>query len=158
MKRTAGVVAALVMTVFWAIPSQSSSAAPGSGATGPLHSMPTLERAQQIKGNKPTSNLTYHGGPVETAPAVYIDPTHRTAFSIDTFAFFIADGTRSYYFDFHFSRIGSRRIVFHRYRAQPWNYLVEPAVNARPGIQTWYEETFLSRLFPAANVRVTLVK
>jgi hypothetical protein len=31
-------------------------------------------------------------------------------------------------------------------------------VNVSPGMQVFYEETFLSRLFPAANVEVTLVK
>jgi SAM-dependent methyltransferase len=93
-----------------------------------------------------------------TSPAVWIDPTHLTAFSIDTLAFFVKGADRSYYFDFHFSAVADRRIVFHRYRGQPWNYVMEPFVNASPRRQTWYEETFLSRLFPAANVRVTLVK
>ena len=97
-------------------------------------------------------------GPHFTAPAVWIDPTHRAAFSIETFGFFVAGSDRAYYFDFHFSAVAQRRIVFHRYRWQPWNYVVEPLVNLRPAWQTFYEETFLSRLFPAANVRVTLVK
>jgi SAM-dependent methyltransferase len=100
-------------------------------------------------------------GPHFTSPAVYIDPTHRTAFSIDTLRFFVAGGKyagRAYYFDFHFAAVQSARIVFHRYRWQPWNYLVEPLVNVSPGMQVFYEETFLSRLFPAANVEVTLVK
>jgi SAM-dependent methyltransferase len=93
-----------------------------------------------------------------TSPAVWIDPTHKTAFSADTFAFFVADSSRAYYFDFHFTAVVDRRIVFHRYRWQPWNYVVEPLVNLRPAFQTFYEETFLARLFPAANVRITLVK
>lgn len=94
-----------------------------------------------------------------TSPAVYIDPTHRTAFSADTLSFFVAGRTsRGYYFDFHFSRLAATRIVFHRYRWQPWNYLVEPLVNLHAAVRTYYEETFLSRLFPAANVRATLVK
>jgi SAM-dependent methyltransferase len=93
--------------------------------------------------------------------AVYVDPTHRSAFSIDTFAFFVRDSDyagRSYYYDFSFDRMESARITFHRYRWQPWNYLVEPLVNGGPGVQRWYEETFLSRLFPAANVEVVLVR
>ncbi|HEY3021519.1 MAG TPA: class I SAM-dependent methyltransferase [Solirubrobacteraceae bacterium] len=97
-------------------------------------------------------------GPHFTAPAVWIDPTHRTAFSIETLGFFVAGGDRAYYFDFHFSAVADRRIVFHRYRWQPWNYVVEPLVNLSSGAQRYYEETFLARLFPAANVRVTLVK
>jgi len=96
-----------------------------------------------------------------TSPAVWIDPTHRTAFSVDTLRFFARGerfGGRSYYFDFSFSQIESARIAFHRYRWQPWNYLVEPIVNTSPAAQTYYEESALSRLFPAANVEVTLRK
>ena len=96
-----------------------------------------------------------------TSRAVYIDPTHRTAFSIDTFAFFARESDyrdRSYYYDFSFERIESVRITFHRYRWQPWNYLVEPLVNRSLGAQRYYEDTFFSRLFPAANVEVVLVK
>ena len=96
-----------------------------------------------------------------TSPATWIDPTHRTSFSIETFEFFARDGRfggRGYYFDFAFERVESARITFHRYRWQPWNYLVEPLVNAGPRARTYYEETFLSRLFPAANVEVTLLR
>ena len=93
--------------------------------------------------------------------AVYVDPTHRSAFSIDTFAFFVRDSDyagRSYYYDFSFDRLESPRITFHRYRWQPWNYLVEAFVNMSIGVQRYYEDTFLSRLFPASNVEVVLVK
>jgi SAM-dependent methyltransferase len=96
-----------------------------------------------------------------TSKAVYIDPTHRSAFSIDTFAFFVRDAdfaARSYYYDFSFASMESPRITFHRYRGQPWNYLVEPLVNSSTGVQRYYEDTFLSRLCPAANVEVVLVK
>jgi len=96
-----------------------------------------------------------------TSKAVYIDPTHKTAFSIDTFAFFVRESDyadRSYYYDFSFARMESARITFHRYRWQPWNYLVEVLVNAGLGAQRYYEDTFLSRLFPAANVEIALVK
>lgn len=96
-----------------------------------------------------------------TSRAVYVDPTHRSAFSIDTFAFFVRDSDyaeRSYYYDFNFSRIESARITFHRYRWQPWNYLVEALVNLSLGAQRYYEDTFLSRMFPAANVEIALVK
>lgn len=96
-----------------------------------------------------------------TSPAVWIDPTHQRGFSIDTLRFYVREDhalVRSYYFDFQFSAVADARIVFHRYRWQPWNYLVEPAVNASPGVQRFYEETALSRFFPAANIEVTLVK
>lgn len=96
-----------------------------------------------------------------TSRATYIDPTHRTAFSIDTFQFFIRGGKfsdRDYYFDFYFSRIDHAQIVFHRQRYRPWNYLVEPLVNIHATVQEFYEDTFLSRLFPASNIRVVLIK
>jgi len=96
-----------------------------------------------------------------TSAAVHIDPTHRRGFSIETLQFFAANGrfgSRGYYFDYHFAELSSARIVFHRYRWQPWNYLVEPLVNSSPAAQRYYEGTFLARLFPAGNVVVTLVK
>jgi SAM-dependent methyltransferase len=105
--------------------------------------------------------LLHMQSPHFSASAFYADPTHRTAFSIDTLHFFAANGRhadRSYYFDFQFARIASERIVFHRNRVKPWNALVEPFVNSSPKLQTYYEETFLARLFPAVNVQVTLVK
>ena len=94
-----------------------------------------------------------------TSPAVWIDPTHQRGFAVDTLRFFTREGYgRGYYYDFHFERLESTRIVFHRYRWQPWNYAVEPLVNRAPGVQRFYEETFLSRLFPAANLEAVLVR
>jgi predicted SAM-dependent methyltransferase len=93
-----------------------------------------------------------------TSRAVYLDPTHRTAYSIDTFRFFSRGAGRDYYFDFAFSAIEEAHIDFHRYRWQPWNYAVEWLVNRTAAARTYYEDTALARLFPAANVRVTLVK
>jgi SAM-dependent methyltransferase len=99
--------------------------------------------------------------PHYSSRAFYVDPTHRTAFSIDTLAFFARESdyaARSYYFDFHFERVESARIAFHRYRWQPWNYLVEPLINSSIRVQRYYEDSFLCRLFPAANIEVVLVK
>lgn len=96
-----------------------------------------------------------------TSRAFYVDPTHRTAFSIDTLRFFVrgdAFAERSYYFPFSFSAIESARITFHRYRAMPWNYALEPLVNRSRAAQAYYEGSFLGRLFPASNVEVVLVK
>jgi SAM-dependent methyltransferase len=96
-----------------------------------------------------------------TSRAVYLDPTHRTAFSVDTLRFFVrgdAYAERSYYFPFHFSRVESARITFHRYRAMPWNYALEPLVNRSTAAQAYYEGSFLGRLFPASNVEVTLIR
>ena len=89
----------------------------------------------------------------------YIDPTHVRRFSIRTFDFFVAGAAdaRDYYFDFAFSRISHRRITFLR-GPLVWNWVVEPLVNASPSMQKYYELTFLSRLWPAQNIVVTLVK
>jgi SAM-dependent methyltransferase len=99
--------------------------------------------------------------PHYTSRAAWLDPTHRTSFSIDTLRFFVAGDAfseRAYYFPFKFSRVERARITFHRYRGMPWNYAVEAAVNRSPAAQAYYEGTFLSALFPAANVEVTLLK
>jgi len=126
-----------------------------------------LEHVDYVAVLRELHRVTEPGGRVTirsphfTAAAVYVDPTHRTGFSIDTFSFFAREsdyGERSYYFDFAFERVESARITFHRYRWQPWNYVLEPLVNRGRGVQRYYEETFLSRLFPAANVEVVLVR
>jgi SAM-dependent methyltransferase len=95
-----------------------------------------------------------------TSQAFHADPTHRRCFSVETFDFFIRGAPlgRDYYFDFHFSAIDRRRITFHRRRSEPWNWLIEPLVNASAWLQSYYEATGFSRLFPALNVEVTLVK
>lgn len=93
--------------------------------------------------------------------AVWVDPTHKHAFSTDTFDFFVTEGKfgpRSYYFDFHFQRIESKTLIFHRERYQPWNYLVEPLINSHPRLQEYFEQTALARLFPASNVRFVLIR
>ena len=96
-----------------------------------------------------------------TSAAAWVDPTHRTSFSVETFGFFAQSGARfarAYYFDFVFERLESARIVFHRYRWMPWNYLLEPLVNTEVRVQRYFEGTGLSRLFPAANVDLTLIR
>lgn len=89
----------------------------------------------------------------------YIDPTHVKRFSIRTFDFFVQDSSamRSYYFDFSFKSIRQRKLNFYR-GPLLWDYLIEPLVNAHFRIQKYYELTFLSRLFPAQNIALTLVK
>jgi SAM-dependent methyltransferase len=95
-----------------------------------------------------------------TSQMVYIDPTHRRCFSIQTFNFFVRSETTfgDFYFDFHFSAIERARITFHRRRSEPWNWLIEPLVNASTWLQHYYEAVGFSRLFPALNVDLTLVK
>jgi SAM-dependent methyltransferase len=95
-----------------------------------------------------------------SSQVVYIDPTHRRSFSIQTFEYFVSGKTRfgEFYFDFHFSAIERARITFHRRRSEPWNWLIEPLANFSPWIQRYYEATAFARLFPGLNVEVTLVK
>jgi hypothetical protein len=95
-----------------------------------------------------------------TSRNYYLDPTHRTAFSIDTLLFFVRESPidRNYYFQFAFSYLRQRRITFQRSKWQPWNGFVEAVVNRTWGTQRFYESTFLSRLFPAMNVECSLVK
>lgn len=92
----------------------------------------------------------------------YVDPTHKKRFSIETFDFFVAESRaareKGYYFDFRFSKIISRKIKFYK-RGMFWpNRLVEPLINLRPGIQWWYESTYMCRLIPANDIVVELVK
>jgi SAM-dependent methyltransferase len=96
-----------------------------------------------------------------TSRAVWLDPTHRTTFSIDTLRFFVAGeryAERAYYFPFKFAAVESARIVFHRWRGMPWNYLVEALVNRSAAAQAYYEGSALAGLFPAANIEVTLIR
>lgn len=109
---------------------------------------------------RPSGQLVI-AGPHFTSVTAYIDPTHRRAFSIKTFEFFVSGSSgfeRDYYFDFHFSGVARRHIAFHQTRMQPWNKWLERLFNRSARIQDIYETTFLSRLFPALKVEVTLVK
>ena len=89
----------------------------------------------------------------------YIDPTHENRFSVRTFDFFISNSEfgRGYYFDFSFKKIAKRHIGFLRWPLF-YNYLVELFVNSSYRLQKYYELTFLSALFPAQNITLTLVK
>jgi len=93
----------------------------------------------------------------------FADPTHRNRFSIRTFNFFCGatyEGSldRGYYFDFKFSKIAERRIRFYKRSIYAFNSLIEGLVNQSLSMQMFYEATGFSRLFPAMNIRLTLVK
>lgn len=94
-----------------------------------------------------------------TSASSYLDPTHKRGFSVRTFDFFVVGSpfSRDYYFDFHFSGVLERRLTF---LGGPliWNRLISPLVNLHPKAQKYYELTGISRLFPAENVVVRLVK
>lgn len=93
----------------------------------------------------------------------FIDPTHKKLFSVNTFDFFVKNTAlkkeRAYYFDFAFEKIASRRITFERSsRIYAYNRIIEALVNRSRRMQEIYESTGFSRLFPAYNIEVTLVK
>jgi hypothetical protein len=88
----------------------------------------------------------------------YVDPTHKKLFSISTFEFFAEDSRNPYYFDFHFSKISYRKIKFLKRRIYYINRLIEPLINLNEAMQVFYESKFLSRLFPANDIVVELVK
>lgn len=95
----------------------------------------------------------------------FADPTHKKLFSILTLFFFVKKQSfgkskeREYYSDFHFDRIESVKITFeHSSKLFLYNRLIEPLINVGLKIQAFYEATFLSRLFPAKNIIVELIK
>ena len=95
----------------------------------------------------------------------FIDPTHKKRFSIYTFEMFVKDSPyakskeRDYYFDFHFSKISSVKIIFdHSSRWFFYNRLVEPLVNLNAATKFIYESTGICYDFPAQNIVVELIK
>lgn len=95
----------------------------------------------------------------------FADPTHKKMFSVLTFTFFAENpavrklAEREYYFDFHFKKIARVKITFeHGSRLFLFNRLIEPLVNINLKMQYFYEATALSRLFPAKNIIVKLIK
>lgn len=130
-----------------------------------IHAKDVLEHVEYIPLLAELHRILRDGGTLQiqvphfTSADNFIDPTHKKQFSIRTFEFFVADSpiARDYYFDFAFSRIASRRLNFLGGMLF-YNRLVSILVNSRFKIQQYYELTFLSRLFPAQNIVITLVK
>ncbi|MGE5351255.1 MAG: class I SAM-dependent methyltransferase [Ignavibacteriales bacterium] len=90
----------------------------------------------------------------------YIDPTHKNRFSAFTFEFFVRNGffKRDYYFSNLFDAVVSTKITFAKHPVFFYNYFVEFLVNRSKFLKNYYESTFLSRLFPAENILVSLRK
>lgn len=88
----------------------------------------------------------------------YVDPTYKKLFSISTFEFFAKDSRNPYYFGFHFSKITYRKIKFLKRGIYYINRLIEPLINLNEAMQVFYESMFQSRLFPANDIVVELVK
>ncbi|MFP5319063.1 MAG: class I SAM-dependent methyltransferase [Acidimicrobiia bacterium] len=99
-----------------------------------------------------------------TSRNLYVDPTHVRGYSARTMEFFAGGGDgmwrRPYYFDFAFGAVEYCAIQFSttlgKGRYLVWDRLLEPVVNASGTAQDLYEMTFVSRLFPAANVVAVL--
>lgn len=90
----------------------------------------------------------------------FIDPTHKKMFSVQTFDFFTDQALfgRNYYFDFHFEKIIYRHICFSKSALFFINYVAEPFFNLNNKMKYYYEASFFSRLFPAANLLIKLKK
>ena len=133
-----------------------------------------LEHVEYIPALKDLHRILKSGGtlairvPHFTSKNNFIDPTHKKLFSVNTWDFF-ARGTltrtkhiekeKAYYFDFAFSRVRDRRITFEKSsRIFFYNRIAEWFFNCSPPMQQFYESTFLSRLFPAENILITLIK
>lgn len=100
-----------------------------------------------------------------TSRNLFVDPTHIRGYSVRTFDFFARSTKawhRPYYFPYSFAAVEDVQIQFSTLqgngRLLVWDRIVEPAVNWKPVVQDLYEMTFLSRLFPAANVVAVLRK
>lgn len=131
-----------------------------------------LEHVEVVPALAEIHRITAPGGAVVvsavhfTSRNLYVDPTHVRGFSARTVDFFARGETRTwlrdYYFDFSFGCVEYVAIQFGitlgNGRFFLWDRLVEPAVNSSRMAQDVYEMTFLSRLFPAANVVAVLRK
>ena len=127
-----------------------------------------LEHLNYIPLLKECHHILLPGGRVRievphfTSSNNYVDPTHRNMFSIKTFNFFCAETFegkgRGYYFDFTFSKIADKQITFHAGKIYAYNKLTEWLVNRSEATRLLYEATGFSRLLPAENIWVTLIK
>ncbi|MFA6536510.1 MAG: methyltransferase domain-containing protein [Candidatus Paceibacterota bacterium] len=126
-----------------------------------------LEHLEYIPVLKEIHRILDVGGQIKirvphfTSRVNFMDPTHKKMFSIRTFDFFTKTSfkNRAYYFDFHFTKVVEAKIIFeHSLKWFAFNHLVSFLVNHSRKAQDWYEATGFSRLFPAQNIIVTLLK
>ena len=97
----------------------------------------------------------------------FVDPTHKKMFSISTWDFFVAskatskhiEKERAYYFDFAFTKKLSCHITFEKSsRIFFYNRPIEWFFNLSSKMQSFYESTGFSRIFPAENIIIKLIK
>lgn len=82
----------------------------------------------------------------------WIDPTHKRLVGRRTIDhYFTDDGRLSFYTPVSFS-VESASLQFLQEPVLFWNYVIEPFVNVSESTQRFYEESFLSRLFPAKDI------
>jgi SAM-dependent methyltransferase len=131
-----------------------------------------LEHVDVVPALQEIHRVTAPGGAVVvsavhfTSRNLYVDPTHVRGYSVRTIDFFTKGAERrwlrEYYFDFAFGALEYAAIQFGTTlgngRYFLWDRVVEPLVNSSRRAQDVYEMTFLSRLFPAANVVAVLRK
>ena len=132
-----------------------------------------LEHVDYIPVLKDIHRILKKGGllrirvPHFTSKNNFVDPTHQRMFSVDTWDFFVAskaaskhiEKERAYYFDFAFEKKSCCCITFEKSsRIFFYNRVAEWLFNISPRMQSFYESTFLSRLFPAENIIVELIK
>lgn len=132
-----------------------------------------LEHVEYIPVLKDLHRILKPGGklamrvPHFTSRNNFTDPTHKKLFSIRTMEFFVKDTSllkqkeREYYFDFHFSKIASIKITFEKnifLIKYINNYIIEPLVNSSPKMMHFFEQTGFSRLFPAENLIIEIIK
>jgi SAM-dependent methyltransferase len=92
----------------------------------------------------------------------YTDPTHKKLFAGLTFDFFVTGAMyneRSYYFDFHFTEMVTRKITFPKFGGLLiYNYAMDFLVPLSVLTIKIYERTFLSGMFPSENLIVEMRK
>lgn len=145
----------------------------GDGECDEILCQDVLEHVEYIPVLKDLHRILKKSGylrirtPHFTSKNNFVDPTHRRMFSVDTWDFFIAtraaskhiEKERAYYFDFAFERKSYCHVTFEKSsRIFFYNRFAEWLFNLSPRMQSFYESTFLSRLFPAENVIVELIK
>jgi len=88
----------------------------------------------------------------------WTDPTHKRLTGYRTIGYYFTEaGKYSYYSDAEFEVV-QNKIVLPKRKVFLWNYLVEPLVNFNEFTKMVYEQSFLSKIFPADNMHFVIRK